>query len=169
MLMTVLLVVVILALVGALPTWPHSRSWGYYPSGGLGLVVIILIILLLPLFILLGGWTGSQIHESLAMVNGKVRMANELLHPEKTGSVLESIEMTAFKASGKPVSELYSDASGIIRQFYIGGWIVGGFIGLTIGGLLAGRLVTRYRTDFEPNRGTCFSCARCVDYCPIKS
>lgn len=47
MLMTVLLVVVILALVGALPRWPHSRSWGYYPSGGLGLVVIILIILLL--------------------------------------------------------------------------------------------------------------------------
>lgn len=47
MLMTVLLVVVILALLGALPTWPHSRSWGYYPSGGLGLVVIILILLLL--------------------------------------------------------------------------------------------------------------------------
>lgn len=47
MLMTVLIVVVILALIGALPTWPHSRSWGYYPSGGLGLVVIILIILFL--------------------------------------------------------------------------------------------------------------------------
>lgn len=44
---TVLLVVLILFLIGALPTWPHSRSWGYYPSGGLSLVVIILIILLL--------------------------------------------------------------------------------------------------------------------------
>ncbi len=47
MLMTVLIVVVILALLGALPTWPHSRNWGYYPSGGLGLVVIVLIVLLL--------------------------------------------------------------------------------------------------------------------------
>jgi hypothetical protein len=47
MLMTVLIVVVILALIGALPTWPHSRSWGYYPSGGLGLVVIVLIVLFL--------------------------------------------------------------------------------------------------------------------------
>ena len=47
MLGTILLVVLILALVGALPTWPHSRSWGYYPSGGLGLVAIILIVLLL--------------------------------------------------------------------------------------------------------------------------
>jgi hypothetical protein len=43
----ILLIILILALVGALPTWPHSRSWGYYPSGGVGLVVIILIILLL--------------------------------------------------------------------------------------------------------------------------
>jgi hypothetical protein len=44
---TILLVVLILMLLGALPTWSHSKSWGYYPSGGLGLVVVILIILLL--------------------------------------------------------------------------------------------------------------------------
>ena len=44
---TILLIVLILILVGALPTWPHSRSWGYYPSGGLGLVVLILLVLVL--------------------------------------------------------------------------------------------------------------------------
>ena len=43
----IVLVIVILLLVGALPTWGHSRNWGYGPSGGLGLVVIILIVLLL--------------------------------------------------------------------------------------------------------------------------
>ena len=47
MLGTVLLIVLVLFLVGALPSWPHSRSWGYYPSGGLGLVVIIVLVLLL--------------------------------------------------------------------------------------------------------------------------
>jgi len=47
MLGTILIVVVILMLIGALPTWPHSRQWGYYPSGGLGLIFLILIILLL--------------------------------------------------------------------------------------------------------------------------
>jgi len=47
MLGTVLIVVLVLLLVGALPTWPHSRSWGYYPSGGLGLILLILLILLL--------------------------------------------------------------------------------------------------------------------------
>ena len=44
---TILLVILILMLVGALPRWCHSRSWGYAPSGGLGLIVLILIILLL--------------------------------------------------------------------------------------------------------------------------
>ena len=47
MLGTVLLVVLILALLGALPTWPHSRGWGYYPSGGVGLLLVILVVLLL--------------------------------------------------------------------------------------------------------------------------
>jgi hypothetical protein len=47
MLGTVLLIVLILLLIGAMPTWPHSRSWGYYPSGGLGLVLLIVVILLL--------------------------------------------------------------------------------------------------------------------------
>jgi len=47
MLMTILLVVVVLALVGSIPAWPHSRSWGYYPSGGLGLVVVVLLVLFL--------------------------------------------------------------------------------------------------------------------------
>ena len=44
---TLLLIVLILLLVGVIPAWPHSRSWGYYPSGGLGLVVVIILILLL--------------------------------------------------------------------------------------------------------------------------
>ena len=44
---TILIVVLILMLIGVLPTWPHCRQWGYYPSGGLGLVLLILIILLL--------------------------------------------------------------------------------------------------------------------------
>jgi hypothetical protein len=44
---TILLILLILMLVGALPAYPYSRSWGYYPSGGIGLVVIVLLILLL--------------------------------------------------------------------------------------------------------------------------
>lgn len=44
---TILLIVVILLLIGAIPSWPHSRGWGYGPSGGLGLVLVILLVLFL--------------------------------------------------------------------------------------------------------------------------
>lgn len=47
MLGTILIIILILAVLGALPTWGHSRSWGYYPSGGLGLILVILIVLML--------------------------------------------------------------------------------------------------------------------------
>ncbi|MHB8524556.1 MAG: DUF3309 family protein [Candidatus Acidiferrales bacterium] len=47
MLLLILMVVLLLALFGSLPTWPHSRSWGYYPSGGIGVILIVLLILFL--------------------------------------------------------------------------------------------------------------------------
>ena len=47
MLSTILIVILILLLVGALPTWPYSAEWGYYPGGGLGLILIIVIVLAL--------------------------------------------------------------------------------------------------------------------------
>ncbi|MGA2845655.1 MAG: DUF3309 family protein [Candidatus Acidiferrales bacterium] len=47
MLRTILIIFVVLLLLGALPTWPYSAGWGYYPSGGLGLILIILVVLIL--------------------------------------------------------------------------------------------------------------------------
>ena len=44
---TILLIILVLFLVGALPTWPHSANWGYFPSGGLGILLIVVIVLLL--------------------------------------------------------------------------------------------------------------------------
>jgi len=44
---TILLIVLILMLIGAIPSWPHSRSWGYGPSGALGLIVVVIVVLLL--------------------------------------------------------------------------------------------------------------------------
>ena len=44
---TILLIVLVLLLLGAFPAWPHSRSWGYYPSGGIGLVLVVILLLML--------------------------------------------------------------------------------------------------------------------------
>ena len=47
MLGTILLIILILILIGALPTWPYSSGWGYYPSGGVGLILVVIVVLLL--------------------------------------------------------------------------------------------------------------------------
>lgn len=44
---TILIIILVLVLIGALPTWPHSKSWGYYPTGGVGILLIVLLVLLL--------------------------------------------------------------------------------------------------------------------------
>jgi Protein of unknown function (DUF3309) len=44
---TILLIIVVLMLLGAIPAWPHSRNWGYYPSGGMGIVLLVVVVLLL--------------------------------------------------------------------------------------------------------------------------
>ncbi len=129
---------------------------------------LILVSLLVPFFIVLGGWTGSRLHETLAGVNGKVRLAKILLEPERYRDQPEPFEVTAYKSSGKPLTVVYDEAAGVLRRFYTGGWLLGCFIGLVFGMILAGRLLTRYSTDYTPNKGACFSCARCVDYCPVE-
>jgi hypothetical protein len=47
MLLTILLVILVLMLIGSVPVWPHSRDWNYYPSGGLGLIIIVILLVLL--------------------------------------------------------------------------------------------------------------------------
>ncbi len=130
---------------------------------------LILICLLVPFFVILGGYTGSRLHETLANVNGKVRLAKALLDPSTPAGQPETFEIAAYKSSGKPISQVYSEASVVLRQFYIGSWILGCFIGLAFGIILARRLIIVYRTDYIPNKGRCFSCTKCVDYCPVTS
>ncbi len=121
-----------------------------------------------PLLILLGGWTGSRFHENLAKVHPKVRLANELLLANNNKISSLSMEISTFKSMGKPLDKLYAEANIIIDKFYIGGWILGGFLGLVFGLTLVNLSVFQYRTDYTTNKGTCFSCARCVDFCPVK-
>jgi NosR/NirI family transcriptional regulator, nitrous oxide reductase regulator len=129
---------------------------------------LIFITFLIPFLMLAGGWTGSRLHEPLAGVNAKVRLAKQILNPVTDKNQAETFEIQAFKSAGKQQAQVFSDAAEVLHKFYIGGWILGGFIGLVFGGLIAGRLITRHQTDYVPNKGTCFSCARCVDYCPVK-
>jgi NosR/NirI family transcriptional regulator, nitrous oxide reductase regulator len=129
---------------------------------------LIFITFLIPFLILAGGWTGSKLHEPLAGVHAKVRLAKQILNPVTDKNQAETFEIQAFKSAGKQQSQVFAEAAEVLHKFYIGGWILGGFIGLVFGGLIAGRMITRHQTDYIPNKGTCFNCARCVDYCPVK-
>ncbi|BAX82115.1 4Fe-4S binding protein [Labilibaculum antarcticum] len=127
----------------------------------------ILLSLIIPALMVVGGWTGANFHENLAKVNSKVRLADEMLHFDSK-TMNESLEIVGFRTSGKPVKQLYLEASEIVKQFYYGGWILGAFIGLIIGLALSGLSTYRYREDYTPDKGNCVSCARCLKYCPVE-
>lgn len=129
---------------------------------------VILVAVLIPLLMLTGGLAGSQLHETFARVNAKVRLAGTMLQDPPGLSGTGSFEVTAFRSSGIPLQTLYSDASVILGEFRTGGWILGAFIGLVIGLMIMNRMIIPGHTDYIPDRGRCMSCARCVDYCPVK-
>ncbi|PKP31893.1 MAG: 4Fe-4S ferredoxin [Bacteroidetes bacterium HGW-Bacteroidetes-17] len=125
------------------------------------------MIILIPVLMFIGGWTVASFHETLAKVNPKVRLAS-IIHENPT--ILDedtSIDIDAFRSSGKTRAELFTEAADIVSDFYLGGWISGAFLGLVFGLTLTKLTIIRYRIDYTPNKGTCFSCARCVDYCPV--
>jgi NosR/NirI family nitrous oxide reductase transcriptional regulator len=124
--------------------------------------------LIIPLLMLIGGYTGSLLHESLARVNHKVQLAETLLQFDESKVKVLPVEIEAFRSSGQTTEALYSEAAMIVKQFYIGSWILGGIIGLVFGITLARLTLYRYRKDYEPNKGRCLSCARCMDFCPVE-
>jgi len=130
---------------------------------------VMFFTFLTPALMILGGWIGARYHENLAMVNPTVRLAYMVSTTGNKVTDNPSTEITAFKGSGKPLSVLYAEAASITRQFYLGGWILGGFLGLLFGLTLAKQSFPGHRTGYAPNKGTCLSCTRCVDYCPVKA
>jgi ferredoxin len=124
-------------------------------------------MLLLPLWIAVGGYIGSKSHIYLSKANPTVNLAETLItHPELKEDP-DHIDIQTFLASGKTMETLVDEATVIRKQFYIGGWWVGGFLGLAFGLILTGKTLFRQRKDYEPDQGNCVSCGRCMDFCPV--
>jgi NAD-dependent dihydropyrimidine dehydrogenase PreA subunit len=127
---------------------------------------LVFLILVLPVLVLLGGWSGSGLKAVTARAHETVRLA-ERIHLEETGQVTDTTNASsAFRATGKEIGQLYKEASNIRAQFGLGGWIFGGFVGLVIGLKLIGLSVWRRRKDYEADRAACLACGRCFEYCP---
>jgi polyferredoxin len=126
------------------------------------------LLVLLPLLVVAGGWLGSRfaapasrLHPTVALVD---RLSVEQNSPARIGPpAADDLALGRARQSSK---ELASEATSIHSRFATGGWFFGGFVGLVIGIKLVSLSIRRSRTDYEPDRGACFACARCFKSCP---
>jgi ferredoxin len=128
----------------------------------------ILYIGLIPVLTVLGGWIGSKSHIFLSRVHPDVYLAELMISQPELRADEENLDIQAFLESGDTFEQLVEEASVIREKFRIGGWALGGFIGLALGITLMNQVVFRRREDYEPHKGDCFSCGRCMDYCPVE-
>ncbi|MEN8228780.1 MAG: 4Fe-4S binding protein, partial [Bacteroidota bacterium] len=128
----------------------------------------ILYIGLIPVLTLLGGWIGSKSHIFLSRVHPDVYLAELMISNPELRQDQENLDIQAFLESGDTFEQLVEEASIIRNKYRKGGWALGGFIGLALGITLMNQVVFRRREDYEPHKGDCYSCGRCMDYCPVE-
>src|ERR1039458_3427998 len=126
------------------------------------------MLALLPVLLAGGGWLGSQFSAPASRLHPTVSLADQLVRAQGTAPKLGALspDDLALERARQTPKEILTEAAGIRRRFDIGGWIFGAWVGLVIGAKLISLSVRRKRTDYEPDRGDCFACARCFEYCP---
>jgi ferredoxin len=125
-------------------------------------------VLIIPLWMAAGVFVGERSHTFLSKANPDVYLAELLISKPEIKNDLLNLDVQTFLTSGKTLETLVKEAEIIRGKFYIGSMIAGGFLGLVIGMTLLNTVVFRKRQDFEPNKGSCLSCVRCVDFCPVE-
>lgn len=136
-------------------------------QSGLGPKRFLAYAVLIPVWVIAGIAVGAVSHTYLSKANNDVYLAELLISRPELKNDVKNIDIQTFLASGKPLVQLVKEAEGIRRKFHYGSMITGGFIGLAIGLTLLNTVVFRRRQDYETHKGNCFSCVRCVDYCPV--
>ena len=137
-------------------------------KSGLGPKRFLIYAVVIPLWIAAGVFVGAKSHTFLSKANPDVFLAELLISQPELKDDPDNIDIQTFLAAGKSMETLVAEAEVIREKFYIGSMIAGGFIGLVIGLTLLNTVVFRKRQDYEPHKGNCYSCARCVDYCPVE-
>lgn len=128
---------------------------------------LVLSVILIPVWMLIGGYIVSESHVYLSKANRTVNLAELLITKPELKNDPDHIDIQTFLTSGKTMENMVEEASIIREQFYYGGWILGGFLGLAFGLIFSRKTIYRNRKDYEPDKGNCVSCARCMDYCPV--
>jgi len=126
------------------------------------------MLALLPVLLAGGGWLGHQFGAPASRLHPTVSLADQLVRAEGTAPNLGALspDDLALERARQTPKEILTEAAVIRHKFSIGGWVFGAWVGLVIGAKLISLSVRRKRTDYEPDRGDCFACARCFEYCP---
>ncbi|MDH3245134.1 MAG: 4Fe-4S binding protein [Saprospiraceae bacterium] len=123
--------------------------------------------LMIPLLVGTGAYLGGKSHVFMSGAHPDVELAELLITQPEVENDPDNIDVQTFLASGKTMPELVEAAVNIRREFYTGSAILGGFLGLVLGFFLINQVIFSTREIYEPNKGNCFSCGRCMDYCPV--
>ncbi len=126
------------------------------------------LLLLLPVLIAGGAWLGGRFAVPASQMHPTVGLAERFVREQETppaSGALTADDLALERARQTP-KEILTAAGQIRQRFVLGGWIFGAWVGLVIGAKLLSASVRRKRTDYEPDRGDCFACARCFEYCP---
>lgn len=127
----------------------------------------ILYAALIPVLMFVSGWAASSSYKLLSSANQQVHLANMLVSKPELMQQSTDIDVVTFLSSGKSLKTLVLEATKIQDKFRLGGWYLGAFIGLVIGISLLNQVIFRKRSIYEANKGDCFSCGRCMDFCPV--
>jgi ferredoxin len=126
------------------------------------------LLALLPVLVVVGGFTGVRFGEVAARVNPNVRLAAQFI-ANQNGADLQfsdKADELAFIRAQHSAAALLPVAEAALQRFRVGGAIFGAWVGLVIGARLLAFAAGRKRTDYEPERTGCFACARCFSFCP---
>ena len=122
---------------------------------------------LIPVLMFIGGLAVSGSYKFLSGAHPDVYLANMLVTNPELMQNSDNLDVETFMSSGKTLEMLVAEAKIIQEKFRTGGWFLGAFIGLVIGISLLNQVIFRKRSIYEANKGDCFSCGRCMDYCPV--
>jgi NosR/NirI family transcriptional regulator, nitrous oxide reductase regulator len=133
-----------------------------------GVQKFLLYAVLIPVWVAAGTFAGWQAHSWLSKAHKDVYLAELLISRPEVKNDLKNIDVQTFLSSGKTMETLVSEAKNIRSTYKIGSMVIGGFLGLVIGFTLLNQVIFRRNEDYRPNRGDCYSCGRCMDYCPVE-
>jgi len=123
---------------------------------------LTVLLLLLPVWIGLGALGGSKLATAASMVNPTVKLAERYVR-SLSGGEKEPLEIQRAEKNPEPV---VASALDIRKRFELCGWLFGGWAGLVLGAKFIALSTRRKRSDFEPDPGACYACARCFETCP---